>query len=301
MHILAILLLCVSITSCKDSASESSRSSSDSSPNQNTKIPAPIASPTAAVPDLFDFRVKPAAEDAPEIYLASPIPGRFVISHQGQVVADERGEKPIAYVNIHPSESAGDTWIEVRFEPADGSPGTQRLLHIPNGSTKSIFDLMPPGNDQSDWIFKPRNEDTIASSELTDTKAQPMEDEREQADSTATMGLTEVEKMKPSPVGLSGYTARLSAQDRLNSNGTRLTELSAILRQDRANYHRFNKKDAEDGDDPWFNTTSGRSFFDSAQINVVGNKSDLNRLLQEDVVIHVEKVGTVLRIRLLDK
>lgn len=46
------------------------------------------------------------------------------------------------------------------------------------------------------------------------------------------------------------YTARISEQDHFTSNGERLETAAAVLRQDRANYHRFDQPDAEDeGDD----------------------------------------------------
>lgn len=53
---------------------------------------------------------------------------------------------------------------------------------------------------------------------------------------------------------LADYTARISAQDQVNSVGDRLETAAAILRQDRANYHRFDQADAEDeGDDVFDN------------------------------------------------
>ncbi len=42
------------------------------------------------------------------------------------------------------------------------------------------------------------------------------------------------------------YVARLSAQDHFNSKGVRLESVAAIIRQDRANYHKFNLRDPED-------------------------------------------------------
>lgn len=59
------------------------------------------------------------------------------------------------------------------------------------------------------------------------------------------------------PVG--HYTARLSAQDHFNSNGERLQTVAAILRQDRANYHRFGRGDEEDQGDPFFRSAANRA------------------------------------------
>ena len=97
-----------------------------------------------------------------------------------------------------------------------------------------------------------------------------------------------------------GYTARLSQNDRRNSSGQRLTKLQEILRQDRANFHKFNKRDQEDTDDPWFSSPSARSFFDSADIEIIGTQQDLQRMLREDVLVRVEKDGKKLRVEPLD-
>jgi hypothetical protein len=51
---------------------------------------------------------------------------------------------------------------------------------------------------------------------------------------------------------LADYTARISAQDHVNSVGDRLDTAAAILRQDRANYHRFDQPDPEDEGDAVF-------------------------------------------------
>ncbi|MEE9374714.1 MAG: hypothetical protein V3V04_00095, partial [Rhizobiaceae bacterium] len=44
-----------------------------------------------------------------------------------------------------------------------------------------------------------------------------------------------------------------------NSKGKRLTKLWQILRQDRANYHRFKKRDAYDQWDGFFNSAANRA------------------------------------------
>ena len=48
------------------------------------------------------------------------------------------------------------------------------------------------------------------------------------------------------------YTAFLSEADHFNSNGQRLTSAAAIIRQDRANFHRFGRGDAGDEGDSFF-------------------------------------------------
>lgn len=48
------------------------------------------------------------------------------------------------------------------------------------------------------------------------------------------------------------YSARLSVQDHFSSSGVRLTTAAAIIRQDRANFHKFSRGDAEDEGDAYF-------------------------------------------------
>ena len=54
------------------------------------------------------------------------------------------------------------------------------------------------------------------------------------------------------------YTARLSEHDHFASDGVRLDSPAAIIRQDRANYWKFHKADAEDEGDDYFNTAEHR-------------------------------------------
>ena len=55
------------------------------------------------------------------------------------------------------------------------------------------------------------------------------------------------------------YTARLSENDHYNSKGDRLDSAAAIIRQDRANYHKFNAADPEDTGDSFFDNTENRA------------------------------------------
>ena len=51
---------------------------------------------------------------------------------------------------------------------------------------------------------------------------------------------------------LERYQAFLSERDHLNSNGQRLTTAASIIRQDRANFHRFGIRDPGDENDSYF-------------------------------------------------
>ena len=48
------------------------------------------------------------------------------------------------------------------------------------------------------------------------------------------------------------YKALLSERDHFNTSGQRLTSAAAIIRQDRANVHRYGLRDATDQDDVFF-------------------------------------------------
>ncbi|SMY08192.1 hypothetical protein [Flavimaricola marinus] len=58
---------------------------------------------------------------------------------------------------------------------------------------------------------------------------------------------------------IEAYYAEISQRDMFNSSGTRLTDLGAILQQDRANVHRFGKRDPSDEIDPFFGDRSLRA------------------------------------------
>jgi len=54
------------------------------------------------------------------------------------------------------------------------------------------------------------------------------------------------------------YVAVLSAADHLNSSGERLKNVAAIIRQDRANFHKFNQRDEGDQSDEFFASAKNR-------------------------------------------
>jgi hypothetical protein len=56
-----------------------------------------------------------------------------------------------------------------------------------------------------------------------------------------------------------GYHAEIVSADMVNSNGDQLDDLAAILQQDRANYHRFNIRQAGDETDPFFDDFQTRT------------------------------------------
>jgi len=59
------------------------------------------------------------------------------------------------------------------------------------------------------------------------------------------------------------YFAKLGVQDHFNSNGKRLKKASAIIRQDRYNYHIRGIKDTLDTWDPFFDSKKNRDILES--------------------------------------
>jgi hypothetical protein len=69
---------------------------------------------------------------------------------------------------------------------------------------------------------------------------------------------------------IDGYCAQISDNDKYASDGYPLSDAGSILRQDRANWHRFGTPDADDYGDNTFDTTAAReripSMFDNGNI-----------------------------------
>ncbi|MEM9237026.1 MAG: hypothetical protein AAGB14_09615 [Verrucomicrobiota bacterium] len=68
--------------------------------------------------------------------------------------------------------------------------------------------------------------------------------------------------------GITEYGAMITAKDRVSSKGVKLGSVPAILAQDRANYHRFKKRDKQDANDGEFTTPEKRLLFSKAKIQI---------------------------------
>ncbi|CAN5798145.1 hypothetical protein BH09VER1_BH09VER1_48480 [soil metagenome] len=65
------------------------------------------------------------------------------------------------------------------------------------------------------------------------------------------------------PTVIETYVAHLGERDHVSSAGASLTTAAAILRQDRANFHKFNKKDAPDGNDQFLASAENRELLET--------------------------------------
>jgi hypothetical protein len=86
---------------------------------------------------------------------------------------------------------------------------------------------------------------------------------------------------------LETYTARLSADDHTNSDGKKLTTVAEIIRQDRANYHKFNLADSEDTADNFFEDAKQRERIPSMLKKGHIDKAVANSILHGTPVVTV--------------
>jgi hypothetical protein len=105
------------------------------------------------------------------------------------------------------------------------------------------------------------------------------------------------------------YQARLSEQDHFSSKGAKLTSVAAILRQDRANYHKFGKRDFDDQPDGFFTSAGNRGLLEKYYNNVASSsplsKEDQNIILNRTPLVNVSLVDGVgtkyLSVKILDR
>ena len=84
------------------------------------------------------------------------------------------------------------------------------------------------------------------------------------------------------------FEARLSVKDHYNSAGRKLTSVAAIIQQDRANYHKFNKRDPEDfGDGDLFSSAKARAKLGTELTKVKISKSLRKKILEGTPLICV--------------
>jgi S1-C subfamily serine protease len=84
------------------------------------------------------------------------------------------------------------------------------------------------------------------------------------------------------------YEAFLSERDHFNSNGQRLTTAAAIIRQDRANYHRFGLRDPGDEDDRFFADMNNRATLERLLERGRVDPGVISRIVNENVIVRVE-------------
>ena len=99
---------------------------------------------------------------------------------------------------------------------------------------------------------------------------------------------------------LGSYVARISQADHYASDGYRLDTAAQMVRQDRANVHRFGRIDAEDDDDPWFRTADARARMERL-LNRRGSMDQATRqaIARGEPVVRVDVYRNSLRVSVL--
>ena len=87
---------------------------------------------------------------------------------------------------------------------------------------------------------------------------------------------------------IESYIARIGPDDHYSSQGVRLKSVAEILRQDRANFHRFSRGDPEDQYDSYFRRASHRSYIARYYRHGIIEPGLASEILYGDPLIRVE-------------
>ncbi|MCO5146348.1 MAG: hypothetical protein M9895_09245 [Aquamicrobium sp.] len=99
---------------------------------------------------------------------------------------------------------------------------------------------------------------------------------------------------------LGSYVARISGADHHASDGYPLDTAAQMVRQDRANFHKFGVRDPEDDGDPWFRSASSRARFEQ-MLNRSGAISSAARraIANGQPLIEVDVYRNSVRVRVI--
>ncbi len=87
---------------------------------------------------------------------------------------------------------------------------------------------------------------------------------------------------------IESYVAFLGSADHFSSAGERLTTAAQIIRQDRANYHKFGIRDPQDESDSYFADVNNRAYLEELLERGRGDPGVLNRIVNSNVLIRVD-------------
>jgi hypothetical protein len=100
---------------------------------------------------------------------------------------------------------------------------------------------------------------------------------------------------------LGSYQARISEQDHQASDGYPLDTAAQMVRQDRANWHKFGNGDSDDQDDPWFTSNSQRSRLERMLGQGGAMSSGTRRaIVNGEPLIEVEVYRNSVRVSIID-
>ena len=84
------------------------------------------------------------------------------------------------------------------------------------------------------------------------------------------------------------YRAQLSERDHFNSNGERLQSAAAIIRQDRANFHRFGIRDPGDQSDVFFTDVNNRAELEALIERGTSEPHAINRIVNGTPMVRID-------------
>lgn len=116
-----------------------------------------------------------------------------------------------------------------------------------------------------------------------------------------TLALLGGSPLVPADELVESYIARLSAQDHFNSQGERLSSAAAIIRQDRANFHKFNNKDSEDTYDTVFADVEQRAALERLLEKGRTTKGVLDTLVKGTPLIEVDVYRNSVDVTILEE
>lgn len=87
---------------------------------------------------------------------------------------------------------------------------------------------------------------------------------------------------------LETYYAELGRWDHFNSNGERLRSAAAIIRQDRANYHKFHRRDVGDQGDHFFDDAGNRARMEAMLAAGRADPGVIDRIINSTPIIRVD-------------
>lgn len=99
---------------------------------------------------------------------------------------------------------------------------------------------------------------------------------------------------------IESYRAYIGQGDVFNSNGARLTQPWQIIRQDRANYHQFHRRDRGDESDSFFADAANRQALETMLRNGTMTSEAADMIVNGDVWIDVSIYGSQGRGRWID-
>jgi hypothetical protein len=100
---------------------------------------------------------------------------------------------------------------------------------------------------------------------------------------------------------LGSYVARISDRDHHASDGYELSSAAQMVRQDRANWHKFHRRDADDQGDDWFNSNDDRAYLERMlKRSGAMSSSTRNAIVNGEPLIQVDVYSDSVRVSILE-